>query len=39
MLLDIKEIDGELTGTSPKITIGMLEVRGIGIIDITALYG
>ena len=37
--VDIKEIDGELIGTSPKITIGMLEVRGMGIIDITALYG
>lgn len=37
--VDIKEIDGELIGTSPKITIGMLEVRGVGIIDITALYG
>ena len=37
--VDIKEIDGELIGTSPKITIGMLEVRGIGIIDISALYG
>ena len=37
--VDIKQIDGELIGTSPKITIGMLEVRGIGIIDITALYG
>ena len=37
--VDIKEIDGELIGTSPKITIGMLEVRGIGIIDVTSLYG
>ena len=37
--VDIKEIDGELIGTSPKITMGMLEVRGMGIIDITALYG
>ncbi|MCQ2969761.1 MAG: HPr(Ser) kinase/phosphatase [Clostridium sp.] len=37
--VDIKEIDGELIGTSPRITIGMLEVRGIGIIDVTALYG
>ena len=37
--VDIKEIDGELIGTSPKITIGMLEVRGSRIIDITALYG
>ncbi|ENZ03358.1 HPr(Ser) kinase/phosphatase [Clostridium thermobutyricum] len=37
--VDIKEIDGELTGYSPKITIGMLEVRGIGIIDVSSLYG
>lgn len=37
--VDIREIDGELIGTSPKITIGMLEVRGIGIIDISSLYG
>ena len=37
--VDIKEIDGELIGTSPKVTIGMLEVRGIGIIDVSALYG
>ena len=37
--VDIKEIDGELIGTSPKITIGMLEVRGIGIIDVPSLYG
>ena len=37
--VDIKEIDGELIGTSPRITIGMLEVRGIGIIDVTSLYG
>lgn len=37
--VDIKEIDGVLKGTSPYITFGMLEVRGMGIIDITALYG
>ncbi|WP_300382357.1 HPr(Ser) kinase/phosphatase [Clostridium sp.] len=37
--VDIKEIDGELVGSSPRITIGMLEVRGIGIIDVSALYG
>ena len=37
--VDIKEIDGQLIGKSPKITIGMLEVRGIGIIDVTTLYG
>ncbi|GIM29582.1 HPr kinase/phosphorylase [Clostridium polyendosporum] len=37
--VDIKEIDGELIGTSPLITFGMLEVRGMGIIDVSALYG
>ena len=35
--VDIKEIDGELIGTSPYITFGMLEVRGMGIIDVSAL--
>jgi len=37
--VDIKEIDGNLYGTSPYITSGMIEVRGMGIIDIPALYG
>ena len=37
--VDIKLIDGELIGTSPHITFGMLEVRGMGIIDVSALYG
>ncbi|MGL4850520.1 MAG: HPr(Ser) kinase/phosphatase [Clostridium sp.] len=37
--VDIKEIDGDLIGFSPQITIGMLEVRGIGIIDVSSLYG
>lgn len=37
--VDIKEIDGELIGTSPRITLGMLEVRGIGIINVSSLYG
>lgn len=37
--VDIREIDRELIGKSPKITIGMLEVRGIGIIDVASLYG
>ncbi|SHI88793.1 Hpr(Ser) kinase/phosphatase [Clostridium cavendishii DSM 21758] len=37
--VDIREIDGELIGTSPQITFGMLEVRGMGIIDVSALYG
>ncbi len=37
--VDIREIDGDLIGTSPEITFGMLEVRGMGIIDVSALYG
>jgi HPr kinase/phosphorylase len=37
--VDIKEIDGVLKGTSPYITSGMMEVRGMGIIDVPALYG
>ena len=37
--VDIKEIDGDLIGRSPEITFGMLEVRGMGIIDVSALYG
>lgn len=37
--VDIKEIDGVLHGTAPYITKGMIEVRGMGIIDVAALYG
>jgi HPr kinase/phosphorylase len=37
--VDIKEIDGILQGTSPFITSGMMEVRGMGIIDVPTLYG
>lgn len=37
--VDIREIDGVLKGTAPFITSGMMEVRGMGIIDVPALYG
>ena len=37
--VDIKEIDGSLLGSCPYITSGMLEVRGMGIIDVPAIYG
>ncbi|MDD3224150.1 MAG: HPr(Ser) kinase/phosphatase [Clostridium sp.] len=37
--VDIKAVDGKLHGKSPYITNGMLEVRGMGIIDVPALYG
>lgn len=37
--VDIKEVDGILHGSSPYITKGMMEVRGMGIIDVPSLYG
>lgn len=37
--VDIKCINGVLHGRSPYITSGMLEVRGMGIIDVSSLYG
>lgn len=37
--VDVKGIDGVLKGSSPYITSGMIEVRGMGIIDVPALYG
>jgi HPr kinase/phosphorylase len=37
--VEIKSIEGVLYGKSPFITNGMLEVRGMGIIDVPALYG
>lgn len=37
--VDIKQIDGVLEGVSPYITSGMMEVRGMGIIDVPAIYG
>lgn len=37
--VDFREIDREIIGYCPHITFGMLEVRGVGIIDITSLYG
>lgn len=37
--VDIKEVEGVLHGTAPYITSGMMEVRGMGIIDVPALYG
>jgi len=37
--IDIKNIGGVLKGYSPYITKGMMEVRGLGIIDVPTLYG
>lgn len=38
-VVDIKCIDGVLYGKSPEITDGMMEVRGLGVINVTALFG
>lgn len=37
--VDIRSVDGILRGRCPEITFGMMEVRGLGIIDVSALYG
>ncbi|GAA0721906.1 HPr(Ser) kinase/phosphatase [Clostridium malenominatum] len=37
--VDLKEIEGKILGKSPYVTSGMMEVRGMGIIDVPALYG
>lgn len=37
--IEIKKIDDMLRGTSPAIIKHFMEIRGIGIIDITMLYG
>lgn len=37
--VDIRQVDGVLEGRAPYITSGMMEVRGMGIIDVPALYG
>ncbi|MDR0752101.1 MAG: HPr(Ser) kinase/phosphatase [Christensenellaceae bacterium] len=38
-VVDIKNVNGVLYGTSPAITADMMEVRGLGIINIRAVYG
>ena len=37
--VEIKQVEGLLTGKAPYITTGFIEVRGMGIIDVPALYG
>ena len=37
--VDIRDVRGKLIGTCPESIYGMMEVRGIGIIDIRAMYG
>lgn len=37
--VDVKRIHRNLVGTAPQILSGMLEIRGIGIIDVTKMFG
>lgn len=37
--VDISRVKEKLTGTAPEILKGFLEIRGIGIIDVTQMFG
>lgn len=37
--VEITKINNELIGTCPELTVGIMEVRGIGIIDVTRVFG
>lgn len=37
--VDIKRVHNSLIGIAPQILAGMLEIRGIGIIDVTKMFG
>lgn len=37
--VDISLVRGELFGTAPELLVGMMEVRGIGIIDVPRMFG
>ena len=37
--VEITKINNELIGTCPELTQGIMEVRGIGIIDVTRVFG
>ncbi|MBR4310621.1 MAG: HPr(Ser) kinase/phosphatase [Akkermansia sp.] len=38
-MVKIRNIGGELIGSSPKLSSGFIEIRGIGIINVTNLFG
>ncbi|MFA5449442.1 MAG: HPr(Ser) kinase/phosphatase [Clostridia bacterium] len=38
-VVDLKEVKSKLYGSSPRITKHMMEIRGVGILDIKAMYG
>ncbi len=37
--VEITRLNNELIGTCPELTTGIMEVRGIGIIDVTRVFG
>lgn len=37
--VDVREVNGTLIGTCPESIYGMMEVRGIGIIDVARMFG
>ncbi|MCH3966519.1 MAG: HPr(Ser) kinase/phosphatase [Bacilli bacterium] len=37
--VDVKDVRGKLIGTCPETIYGMMEVRGIGIIDVGRMFG
>lgn len=37
--VDVKRVHSEIIGVAPQVLIGMLEIRGIGIIDVTKMFG
>lgn len=37
--VDISRIHNKLVGRSPELLVGMLEIRGIGIIDVAKMFG
>ena len=38
-MVRVRNIGGELIATSPKLSSGFIEIRGIGIINVTNLFG
>ena len=37
--VEISKVNNELIGVCPELTTGIMEVRGIGIIDVTRVFG
>lgn len=37
--VDVKRVHNSISGQAPEVLSGMLEIRGVGIIDVTKMYG